>query len=82
MAAQLSTSFPKLSEAVRHNPKAAAELDALVDNIHSDYTKQLLYLQAIIAKLEEEKRLARAIQFAASSEQSPQYALFNEAEEV
>ncbi len=77
MAAQLSTSFPELSEAVRHNPKAASELDTLVGR----HANQLRYLEAKIAKYEEQLRSARAEQFAASSEQSPQYALFNEAEQ-
>ena len=43
--------------------------------------KQLLFALAEVSKLEEEKRLARAERFAASSEEHPQYALFNEAEQ-
>lgn len=43
--------------------------------------QQLLFALAQIAKLEELRRLERAERFAASSEQSPQYALFNEAEQ-
>lgn len=43
--------------------------------------QQLLFALAQIAKLEELHRLERAERFAASSEQSPQYALFNEAEQ-
>ncbi|MCB1644894.1 MAG: IS66 family transposase [Pseudomonadales bacterium] len=41
----------------------------------------MLFALAEVAKLEEEKRLARAERFAASSEEHPQYALFNEAEQ-
>ncbi len=48
---------------------------------HQTLQQQLQYALAEIAKLEEEKRLARAERFAASSEQHPQYALFNEAEQ-
>ena len=44
------------------------------------HQQQIAHLQAEVAKLEEEKRLARAERFAASSEQAPQYALFDEAE--
>ena len=48
---------------------------------HLTLQQQLRFALAEIAKLEEEKRLARAERFAASSEQHPQYALFNEAEQ-
>lgn len=73
MAAQLLSSFPALNEAVRQNPDAAAQLKQL--------SYQLQYALTKIEKLEEAQRLARAERFAASSEQSPQYPLFNEAEQ-
>lgn len=77
MAAQSLSSFPELQKAIADNPEASAELDTLFDKHH----EQLSYLLAKVAKLEEEKRLSRAERFAASSEQDPQYALFNEAEQ-
>lgn len=48
---------------------------------HDKLQRKLLYALAKIDKLEEERRLERAERFAASSEQSPQYALFDEAEQ-
>lgn len=84
MAAQLASSYPKLIQALQDNPQAEAELDTLLkqqqEKFQQEMQRQLLHLQATIAKLEEEKRLARAERFAASSEQIAQYALFDEAE--
>ncbi len=73
MAAQVPSSFPELTKAVRDDPDATAHLERL--------SQRLQYALAKIDKLEEERRLERAERFAASSEQSPQFALFNEAEQ-
>lgn len=49
---------------------------------HEQLQEQLLFALTQIAKYEEQQRLARAERFAASSEQTPQYALFDEAEQA
>jgi len=49
---------------------------------HDKLQRELQYALAKIEKLEEQRRLERAERFAASSEQSPHYPLFNEAEQA
>ena len=78
MAAQLTSTFPHLSEALQNNAEASAELDQL----HQAYLSEITYLQAKLAKVLAEQRQERGERFAASSEKQPQYSLFNEAEEV
>ncbi|MFQ5645158.1 MAG: IS66 family transposase [Thiogranum sp.] len=89
MAAQTIPSPSQLVEAARQDPAAAEQqLDTIfsehaqqIETLANEHAKQLRYLATLIAKYEEEMRAARAERFAASSEQSPQYALFNEAEQ-
>lgn len=75
MVAQLDITPSEFIKTAQTSPrKAEKQLTQLL--------KDYRYLALQVAKLEEEKRLARAERFAASSEQNPQYALFNEAEQI
>lgn len=73
----LQTEHHKLEKAHRSLEKAHRKIASENDKLQ----RQLLHALAKIAKLEEERRLERAERFAANSEKSPQYALFNEAEQ-
>lgn len=82
MAAHADPTLNDLTEVVRRDPKEAArKLLSHQKQSRSD-AAQIAFLLAKVAKLEEEKRLARAERFGASSERGePQYALFDEAEQ-
>ncbi len=77
MAAQIEPRVSELAESFRLDPLRTAR--RIVD--HEQRLQHELALALLkIEKLEEEKRLARAERFGASSEANPQYPLFDEAE--
>jgi|TARA_Y100000310_G_scaffold338070_1_gene426760 transposase len=69
-------------KALEAENKSLKQAHRFLQTDHQQLQQQLHFALTQIAKYEEEIRLARAEKFAANSEQHPQYALFNEAEQV
>ncbi|XOV90526.1 MAG: IS66 family transposase [Pseudomonadota bacterium] len=81
MPAQLNITSEQLIHSIRHQPDVAeTQIQELLHSFEQNL-QELRQARLELAKLQEQQRLARAERFAASSEQSPQYALFNEAEQ-